>query len=77
MYWERQGDVFVENKKVDNDDEVVPIVSTQVFVVQLATILINLFSIRVQLQDLLFHPTIGVSNRCRNLHVVTLKVKEK
>ncbi len=33
MYWERQGDVFVENKKVDNDEEVVPIVSTQVFVV--------------------------------------------
>jgi hypothetical protein len=30
---ERQGDVFVENKKVDSDEEVVPIVSTQMFVV--------------------------------------------
>jgi hypothetical protein len=33
LYWERQGDVSIENKKVDSDEEVVPIVSTQVFVV--------------------------------------------
>jgi hypothetical protein len=33
LYWERQGDVFVENKKVDSDEEVVSIVSAQVFII--------------------------------------------
>lgn len=33
LYWERQGDVFVENTKVDSDEEVVPIVSIHVFVI--------------------------------------------
>jgi len=33
LYWERQGDDSIENKKGDSDEEVVPIVLTQMFIV--------------------------------------------
>lgn len=33
LNWERQGDDSIENKKVDSDEEVVPIMLTQMFVV--------------------------------------------
>jgi hypothetical protein len=27
VYWENRGDIFVDDEKVDNDEEVVPIVN--------------------------------------------------
>ncbi len=76
MYWEGQGDVSTKDKYVNNDEEAMPIVQTQILVLQPRTV-VNSFSIRVQSQGLHFHPTFGVNNRCMTLFTLTVRAKMK